>query len=872
MRGIPFNNLEGSNKFGLISSTTAAAPEAAEISSLTQFYWKTQEEEIIRAGNSYFFGTEVEPTSVLDTRRSPGSSTSTLSASSFGGGGGGGGIVLVGGGFRGGSTDRASVAAVSDNNPLQKWPTTTTITNQEENSTPAATPDVSASSGSSSGGGGGSRKDEWGSELQPISSNHQEIVSSGGSGGGGGINTIISGAEKYGGLAVDDWDNMLETDASPSLLRWIIDDAEDPTSSAALLQGGGEVAGVSHLHNASSDHHHVGTYNAGFGMVDPTAAAAAGFGFESIGGGIGGYINLLGGGGGGVGVPGSGFSSGRMNFNNSIQQQQQQNPSANFNTTKMASSPCFNNTGNTTNPFTVAPNHNLLPPPGAFYHNNNNQQFEDEKPQLYNPQIMMMNQNQQQLKNNSTPPFFVPLPSYQQDQSGCFPPPKRHPGMGGNPSNCHPMQKNLSFMDSGQEHLFRKQQHQQQQNGFPHQLHLLPNHLQQRPPPVMLTKPKLDEHQNQQQNQQQQQQQQALVDQLFKAAELVESGNSVLAQGILARLNHQLSHPIGKPLYRAAFYFKEALLQLLSTPNSPPLKNFSPIDVVMKIGAYKSFSEISPLLQFSNFTLNQAILESLDGFDHIHIIDFDIGIGGQWASFMQEIAMKNGGAPSLKISAFASFSSNDHHKLELALTKEHLTHFANDLGILFEIDIVDLDTLDPSSWSLPIHVSEKETVAVNLPVGSSCINPSSIPALLRLVKQLSPKIVVSVDRGCDRSDLPFSQHCLQALQAYSILLDSLDATNSNSETINKIERFLVQPRIESTVFQRHLCHEKLPPWRTLFASAGFSPVTFSNFTETQAECLLKRLQGRGFHVEKRQASLVLCWQRRELVSASAWRC
>ncbi|MCL7037732.1 hypothetical protein MKW94_002103 [Papaver nudicaule] len=494
---------------------------------------------------------------------------------------------------------------------------------------------------------------------------------------------------------------------------------------------------------------------------------------------------------------------------------------------------------------------------------------------------MMMNQNQQQPKNSSAP-FFVPLPSYQQqDQSGCFPPAsKRHQGVGGNPSsNCHSIQKNASFMDSGQEHFLRKQQQQQQQHGgFPHQLHLLPNNLQQRPPPVMLTKPKLDEHQNQQHNQQQQQQQQqqqALVDQLFKAAELVESGNSVLAQGILARLNHQLSHPIGKPLYRAAFYFKEALLQLLNgTPNSPPPhKNFSPFDVVLKIGAYKSFSEISPLLQFSNFTLNQALLESLDGFDHIHIIDFDIGIGGQWASFMQEIAMKMGGAPSLKISAFASFSSNDHHKLELALTKEHLTHFANDLGISFEIDVVDIDTLDPASWSLPIHVSEKETVAVNLPVGSSCINPSSIPGLLRLVKQLSPKIVVSVDRGCDRSDLPFSHHFLQALQAYSILLDSLDATNTNSDAISKIERFLMQPRIESTVFQRHhLSHEKLPPWRTLFASAGFSPITFSNFTETQAECLLKRLQGRGFHVEKRQASLVLCWQRRELVSASAWRC
>ncbi|KAI3974712.1 hypothetical protein MKX01_028373 [Papaver californicum] len=72
----------------------------------------------------------------------------------------------------------------------------------------------------------------------------------------------------------------------------------------------------------------------------------------------------------------------------------------------------------------------------------------------------------------------------------------------------------------------------------------------------------------------------------YSTVKCLKSGNSVLAQGILARLNHQLSHPIGKPLYRAAFYFKEALLQLHNgTPNSPPpLKNFSPLYVVLKIG------------------------------------------------------------------------------------------------------------------------------------------------------------------------------------------------------------------------------------------------------------------------------------------------
>ncbi|KAF7825332.1 Scarecrow-like protein 6 [Senna tora] len=105
---------------------------------------------------------------------------------------------------------------------------------------------------------------------------------------------------------------------------------------------------------------------------------------------------------------------------------------------------------------------------------------------------------------------------------------------------------------------------------------------------------------------------------------MIESGSPELAHGILARLNHQLS-PIGKPFQRAAFYMKEALLQLLTNPTS----SFSPTSLLLKIGAYKSFSEISPLLQFANFTSNQALLEAVDGFTQIHIIDFDIGFASR---------------------------------------------------------------------------------------------------------------------------------------------------------------------------------------------------------------------------------------------------
>ncbi|XWS32365.1 hypothetical protein CRYUN_Cryun23aG0153300 [Craigia yunnanensis] len=507
-----------------------------------------------------------------------------------------------------------------------------------------------------------------------------------------------------------------------------------------------------------------------------------------------------------------------------------------------------------TNPVFTSSPPNLLPtslPSDVFAQQPQLQPLEalDEKPQIFNPQVII-NQNQAHFTQNQA--MFLPL-SYAQLQEHHLlspPPPKRRNSGSSGPNYQVPK---VPFSGSGQELYLRRQQQQLQM-------------LQQRPTTTGMAataKPKIvsDELANRQL-------QQAIIDQLIQAAELIETGNPVHAQGILARLNHQLS-PVGKPFIRAAFYFKEAL-QLLLRLNTTNTSALSTCKMIFKIGAYKSFSEISPIVQFANFTCNQALLEVFEGCSRIHIIDFDIGYGGQWASLMEELVLRNGGAPSLKITAFA-FSST-HDELELGFTQDNLKHFASEINMAFEIEIMSLESLNSGSWSLPLHLPENETIAVNLPIGSFSNYPSTLPLVLRFVKQLSPKIVVSLDRGCDRTDVSFPHHIIHALQSYSGLLESLDAVNVNLDALQKIERFLLQPGIEKIVLGRHQSLERTPPWRSLFVQSGFSPLTFSNFAESQAECLVQRTPIRGFHVEKRQASLVLCWQRRELIAASAWRC
>ncbi|KAL9385651.1 hypothetical protein Peur_022661 [Populus x canadensis] len=500
---------------------------------------------------------------------------------------------------------------------------------------------------------------------------------------------------------------------------------------------------------------------------------------------------------------------------------------------------------------------NLLP--GLFQQQQQQAAFDqDEKPQILNPG-MISNQNQHQSVQN--PAMFLPfsysqLQEHHNNQHFLSPPPSKRLNSGLVGVNYVP-----KVFDSRPPELFLPRQHQQQQQNHQFQM-LQQQQQQQRQGVIMNQKIASDELANQQQLQQ------AIINPICQAAELIENRNPVLAQGILARLNHQLSLPIGKPYQRTAFYFKDALQLLLHSSSNNSID--TACNLIFKIGAYKSFSEISPILQFANFTCNQVLLEAFEGFERIHIVDFDIGYGGQWASLMQELALKTGGAPSLKITAFASPSSHD--ELELGFTQENLRIFASEMNMPFELEILSLESLGSGSWPMPPRTSEKEVTAVNLPIGSFSNDPSTLPLALRFVKQLSPKVVVSLDRGCDRSDLPFGHHINHAIQSYSGLLESLDAVNVNLDILQKIERFLVQPGIEKIVLGRHRCPDRTPSWRNLFLQSGFTPLTFSNFTESQAEYLVQRTPVRGFHVETRQSSLVLCWQRKDLISASAWRC
>ncbi|XP_022740128.1 scarecrow-like protein 15 [Durio zibethinus] len=358
------------------------------------------------------------------------------------------------------------------------------------------------------------------------------------------------------------------------------------------------------------------------------------------------------------------------------------------------------------------------------------------------------------------------------------------------------------------------------------------------------------------------------LEELIKAADCFDIHDLQLAQVTLARLNQRLPSPSGRPLQRAAFYFKEALQSLLTgSTRSTRLSSWS--EIVQTIKAYKAFSGINPIPMFNHFTTNQALLEALDGpAPLIHIIDFDIGLGGQYASLMREMAeKKDHSCKFIRITAVVP----EEYAIETRLIKDNLFQFAQDLKLRFQIEFVPLRTFEMLSFKAFKFIDGEKTAILLSPSIFRCLS-LNVTAFLSDLRRVNPSVVVFVDSEVwmELGTTSFRKNFVSGLEFYVMMFESLDAAVAGGEWVRKIETLLLRPRILAAV--EAAARRTAPPWRELFVGAGMRAMHLSQFADFQAECLLGKVHVRGFHVVKRQAELVLCWHESALVATSAWRC
>ncbi|XP_059631854.1 protein NODULATION SIGNALING PATHWAY 2 [Cornus florida] len=379
-----------------------------------------------------------------------------------------------------------------------------------------------------------------------------------------------------------------------------------------------------------------------------------------------------------------------------------------------------------------------------------------------------------------------------------------------------------------------------------------------------------------------------IVHLLMAAAEALTGVNKSrdLARVILVRLRELVSPTDGTNMERLAAYFTEALHGLLEGAGGAHGKHLlgngphnredhHQMDV---LAAFQLLQDMSPYVKFGHFTANQAILEAVAHDRRVHIVDYDIMEGIQWASLMQALVSRKDGPPTphLRITALSRSGSGRRSMGTVQETGRRLIAFAASIGQPFSFHQCRLDsdeTFRPSTLKLVRGEALVINCMLHLPHFSFRAS-DSVASFLSGAKTLNPRLVTLVEEEVGpRGDGGFVGRFMDTLHHYSAVYDSLEAGFPMQDQARAlVERVFLGPRISGSLARiyRTRGEEEGCSWGEWLGAMGFSPIKISFANHCQAKLLLG-LFNDGYRVEELANNrLVLGWKFRRLLSASIW--
>ncbi|OWM79572.1 hypothetical protein CDL15_Pgr022984 [Punica granatum] len=366
---------------------------------------------------------------------------------------------------------------------------------------------------------------------------------------------------------------------------------------------------------------------------------------------------------------------------------------------------------------------------------------------------------------------------------------------------------------------------------------------------------------------------------LVEAATAIYDGKNDVAAEILARLS-SASNPRGSYEQRLMDYVLSALrARVFPAENSPPVTELFSKDHVLST---QLLYDLSPCFKLGFMAANFAILEAAaeqPAANKLHVVDFDIGQGGQYVNLIHALSTRQAGRPSaMRITAVSDFAGCEER---LTAVGKQLSKVAADVRLGFEFRVVNQRPAELTRDSL--GCGPDEALAVNFAFKLYRIPDESVSIenprdeLLRRAKALEPRVVTLVEQEMNANTAPFVGRVNEAFGYYGALMESIESTVQRGTS----DRARVEEGLSRRVANSLACEgrdrvercEVFGKWRARMGMAGFGPrpVSIQVVESLKARLSSGNRVNPGFTVKEEGGGVGFGWLSRTLTVASAWR-
>ncbi|KAF3796724.1 Scarecrow-like protein 8 [Nymphaea thermarum] len=359
----------------------------------------------------------------------------------------------------------------------------------------------------------------------------------------------------------------------------------------------------------------------------------------------------------------------------------------------------------------------------------------------------------------------------------------------------------------------------------------------------------------------------------------------------LARARQLCNPRSGDPEQRLLAHVTRAIASRSNPPEvrAPGAAELSSPDHLL---ATQMLYEASPCFKLGFMAANLAILEAVRDRNRIHIIDFDIGQGNQYATLIQALAERQSGRPaSLRITAVVIDAfSNSAGASGPRMVGDRLEKLAERYGLRCSFHVVSgwrLGELNRArlgcSSSTAGTGEEEEAVAVNFAYRLYRVADESVSTenprdeMLRLARGLRPVVVTIVEQVMNGNTAPLVTRFGEVVGYYRALIESLDATmaggGKEGEERGRVEECLGRRAANAVAcegWERVERCEVAGKWGARLEMAGFRPRPLGPHVHALLLAKLRSYQKPGFTLKDDAGGLCFGWNDRVLTHASAW--